>query len=84
LADLQNTLYHNQKLIDLLNMAAGDQAYVKTSGDGGVLLNSRRWIRQWSINSKIMKNEFKGSKKSEHSQYSNNDAPPNIVLLSFV
>ena len=26
---IENTLYNNQKLIDLLNMNAGDQKYVK-------------------------------------------------------
>jgi len=74
---LQNTLYHNQKLIDLLNMAAGDQAYVKSDE----FLNSKRVIESVSGSSiqMMMKNEFKGSKKS-HSQYNYNDAPPNIVL----
>ncbi len=36
---IQNTLYHNQKLIDLLNMSAGDQAYATING----LTNSSRW-----------------------------------------
>jgi hypothetical protein len=74
---LQNTLYHNQKLIDLLNMSAGDQAYVKSDE----FLNSKRVTESVSGSSiqMMMKNEFKGSKKS-HSQYNYNDAPPNIVL----
>ena len=29
---IENTLYNNQKLIDLLNMNAGDQKYVNMSG----------------------------------------------------
>ena len=74
---LQNTLYHNQKLIDLLNMAAGDQAYVKSDD----FLNSKRPNVSVSGSSiqVMMKNELKDSKKS-HSQYNYNDAPPNIVL----
>jgi len=74
---LQNTLYHNQKLIDLLNMAAGDQAYAK----GDEFLNSEREIESVSGSSiqMMMKNEFKGSKKS-YAQWNYNDAPPNIVL----
>jgi hypothetical protein len=58
-------------------MAAGDQAYVKSDE----FLNSKRVIESVSGSSiqMMMKNEFKGSKKS-HSRYNYNDAPPNIVL----
>jgi endonuclease YncB( thermonuclease family) len=72
---IQNTLYHNQKLIDLLNMAAGDQAYV--DGMSGYLTNSRRWINNQSITS-IMKNELRNSKKS-NSQYNYNNLATNTI-----
>ncbi|MDC0980959.1 thermonuclease family protein [Candidatus Pseudothioglobus singularis] len=73
---LEGTLYHNQKLINLLNMSAGDSAYIKND----------KFINPKGLNAfndsslqMTMKNEFKGSKKS-FAQYSYNDANPNIVL----
>jgi hypothetical protein len=75
---IQNTLFHNQKLIDLLNMAAGDQEFVNgTSGGGGVLLNSRRWINGQSITS-IMKNELINSKKM-NTQYNYSNLTTNTI-----
>ena len=74
---IQNTLYHNQKLIDLLNMAAGDQGYVDGNDGGGYLLNSRRWINNQSITS-IMKNELRNSKKST-SQYNYSNLTTNTL-----
>ena len=73
---LQNTLYHNQKLINLLNMSAGDSAYIKNDK----FINSKG-LNAFNDSSlqMMMKNEFRGSKKS-FSQYSYNDANPNIVL----
>ena len=66
----------NQKLINLLNMSAGDSAYIKNN----------KFINPKALNAftdsslqMMMKNEFKGSKKS-FAQYSYNDANPNIVL----
>ena len=74
---LEDTLYHNQKLINLLNMSAGDSAYAK----GDEFLNSKRWIESTTASSvqSMMKNEFKGSKKS-HAQYNYVDSTTNIVL----
>ena len=74
---LQNTLYHNQKLINLLNMSSGDSAYVKSDD----FLNSKRPNVSASGSSiqMMMKNELKGSKRS-YTQYNYNDANPNIVL----
>jgi len=66
---IQNTLYHNQKLINLLNMAAGDERYV--DGNSGYLTKSRRWINNYSITS-IMNNELRGSKKLNSRYYYNN------------
>ena len=74
---LEDTLYHNQKLIDLLNMSAGDQAYIKNNG----FLNTNRDstnVNRPSVQS-MMKNEFKGSKKS-YAQYNYVDSIPNIVM----
>ena len=74
---LEDTLYHNQKLIDLLNMSAGDQAYVKNNS----FLNTNRDstnVNRASVQS-MMKNEFKGSKKS-YAQYNYVDSIPNIVM----
>jgi len=71
---LEDTLYYNQKLIDLLNMAAGDSAYAKSNK----FINSSRGVNDASVQS-MMKNEFKGSKKSS-SKYNYADQNPNIVL----
>ena len=77
-AILENTLYHNQKLIDLLNMTAGDQNYVNRSNK---FSNSNRFITSPSIND-IMENELKGSKKS-HTKYNYNNLPP-ILVMSYI
>jgi CubicO group peptidase (beta-lactamase class C family) len=63
---LQNTLYHNQKLINLLNMASGDQAYSQND-ESGLSIQSR------------MATEFKGSKKS-NTQYHYTNMNTNLVL----
>jgi hypothetical protein len=72
---IRNTLYHNQKLINLLNMAAGDQASV--DGMSGYLTNSRRWINNQSITS-IMNNELNGSKKA-YAKYNYNNLATNTI-----
>jgi len=75
---IKNTLYDDQRLIDLLNMAAGDQKFVNgTSSGGGYLLNSRRWINNQSITS-IMNNELRGSKKS-NSKYNYSNLTTNTI-----
>ena len=70
---IQNTLYHNQKLINLLNMSAGDQAYATING----LTNSSRWINSPSVQS-IMEQELNGSKKS-YPQYNYNNLATNTI-----
>ena len=55
----KNTLYDNQKLIDLLNMNAGDHNYVTQNG----LINSNRWYNSYPVED-ILQNELQGSKKS--------------------
>jgi CubicO group peptidase (beta-lactamase class C family) len=74
---LEDTLYHNQKLIDLLNMAAGDQAYVNNNGFISTHRQSKN-LNRLSVQS-IMENELKGSKKS-YAQYNYVNAIPNYVL----
>ena len=55
----KNTLYNNQKIIDLLNMNAGDHYYVTQNG----LINSNRWYNSYPVED-ILQNEFRNSKKS--------------------
>ena len=74
---LEDTLYHNQKLIDLLNMAAGDSAYVNNNGFISTHRQSKN-LNRLSVQS-IMENELKGSKKS-YAQYNYVNAIPNYVL----
>lgn len=56
---LNNTLYKGQKLIDLLNMNAGDQEYIVQNG----IINSKRWYNSYPVQD-FLQNEFQGSKKS--------------------
>ena len=66
---IKNTLYENVKLIDLLNMAAGDQKY---SSDHHDLVNTRP--KNPNVNSLKyhMYGHFKGSKPSKNKfNYSN-------------
>ena len=56
---VENTVYHNQKLVDLLNMNAGDHKYVVQDG----IINSERWYNSFAVED-ILKNELKGSKRS--------------------
>ena len=71
---LENTLYEGQPIINLLNMASGDQKYVDSMMG---LKNSKRWINSVSIES-VMKKELKDSKVGKLKyNYSNLDT--NIV-----
>jgi CubicO group peptidase (beta-lactamase class C family) len=63
---LKDTLYDNQKLINLLNMASGDQAYSQND-ESSLSIQSR------------MATEFKGSKKS-NAQYNYTNLNTNLVL----
>ena len=71
---LENTLYHNQKLIDILNMASGTQAYFDGSNQ---YVNSNRYVTSTTVQD-AMENELKGSKKSS-SIYNYNNMNPNVV-----
>ena len=56
---LESTLYYDQPIINLLNMASGDYKYIKTQG-GGEFKNSSRWVNEYSVQS-FMKNEMKNT-----------------------
>ena len=71
---LENTLYHNQKLIDILNMAAGTQEYFIGANK---FKNSSRYVTNPTVKD-AMENELKGSKKSS-SIYNYNNMNPNVV-----
>jgi len=76
---LENTLYEGQPIINLLNMASGDQFYV--DGMSG-FRNSKRWINAVSIKS-VMKKELKDSIRGDLKyNYSNLDT--NIVASYLV
>ena len=70
---IRNTLYHNQKLINLLNMSAGDQVYATIKG----LTNSTRHMNAPSVQS-IMEQELKGSKKTS-SKFNYNGLATNTI-----
>ena len=71
---LENTLYYDQPIINLLNMASGDQKYVDSMSG---LKNSKRWINNVSMKS-VMKKELKDSIRGDLKyNYSNLDT--NIV-----
>ena len=63
---LENTLYHNQKITDFLNMTTGDQRY--SDNDESPISIQKR-----------MKTEFKGSKKSK-SVYNYTNMNTNILM----
>ena len=73
---IKNTLYENVKLIDLLNMAAGDQKY---SNDESDLVNTRP--RNPNVNSLKyhMAGHFKGSKPSKN-KYNYSNIVANILI----
>jgi CubicO group peptidase (beta-lactamase class C family) len=71
---LQNTLYHNQTLIDVLNMAAGAQKYLNGNNK---FSNSNRSATSPTVQD-IMENELKGSKKST-AIYTYNNFNPGLL-----
>ena len=72
---IKNTLYEDQKLIDLLNMSAGDQNHV-TERDG--LKKSGRWFNSHSIES-FAKTELQGTEKSSK-KYNYHGLNTNIIF----
>jgi hypothetical protein len=80
---VKNTLYENQKLIDILNMKAGDQNYIgeyyydKNYNDN-ILKKERVSVNQMSIKD-IMDFSFQNTKKSS-SVYNYNALATNVVM----
>ena len=73
---IENTLYHDQKLIDLLNMAAGDQ---KVIDDNVGLIKTKRWYNSHPISS-FASNELKDTKKIKSTRYHYNGLVTNIIM----
>ena len=71
---LENTLYEGQPLINLLNMAAGDQKYF----DNTSFRNSKRWVNGHSVQSLLSK-ELKNSTASENKKYWYSNMNTNII-----
>ena len=72
---IKNTLYEDAKLIDLLNMAAGDQKYSRNN-----LVNTRP--KNPNVNSLKyhMEGHFKGSKPSKKKKYNYGNIVSNIII----
>lgn len=71
---IENTLYNNQKLIDLLNMRAGDQKYVTKRG----FKNYKRWVNHITMEETMTK-VMDGSVASKP-KYNYNNIVPNLVF----
>ncbi len=69
---IENTLYHNQKLIDFLNMSTGDQKYIDEyiKNDGTFLADPSYYYEDNSIY-RSTNRFFKGSVKSKSKYYYN-------------
>ena len=67
---LESTLYYDQPIINLLNMASGDYKYIKTKG-GGEFKNSSRWVNEYSVQS-FMKNEMKNTTPGKNKYHYSN------------
>ena len=79
---LENTLYYNQKILDLLNMSAGDKNYIQHNyymNSNRKILDQKK-IRATYLTIKMaMKNELKNSIKSKK-EYNYNGLLPPIIL----
>jgi hypothetical protein len=82
---LENTLYYNQKILDLLNMSAGDKNYVQHNyyvNSNRKILDQKK-IRATYLTIKMaMKNELKNSIKSKKEYNYNNLLPP--LILNYI
>ena len=74
---IQNSIYHNQKIIDLINMAAGDQAYFSSKNPSNRYKTGRS-VSNTTIK-KAMENEFKEIVKSKR-KYAYNNFPPPLIM----
>jgi hypothetical protein len=70
LAFIENSLYHNQKIIDIINMKAGRQKYFSSKIQA--IDMQKQVVRFLHNNQKSNENEFKNSKKSGNKHHYNN------------
>ena len=75
---IENSIYHNQKIIDLINMAAGDQAYFSKDNPSNRYKKTGRSVSNTTIK-KAMENEFKEIIKSKR-KYAYNNFPPPLIM----
>ena len=77
---LKNTLYHNQKIIDLINMQAGDEKYFSPEDKSNIFANSSS---RYSVTNRTilsaMNKELKDSKKSKK-KWAYNNLLPHLIL----
>ena len=77
---LENTLYHNQKIIDLINMQAGDEKYFSPEDKSNIFANSSS---RYSVTNRTilsaMNKELKDSKKSKK-KWAYNNLLPHLIL----
>ena len=77
---IENSLYHNQKIIDLINMKAGDKKYFSPKDSSNRFANpkSNHSVTNITIKS-AMENELKNSKKSGK-EWAYNNLLPHLIL----
>lgn len=79
---IKDTLYEKNNLIDLLNMASGDQKYLNEfTGNTGFFLNDKNASLEYETNTikKSVLNYLKGSEKSK-AKYNYNGFVPQLLL----
>ena len=75
---IKNSLYYNQKIIDIINMAAGDKEYFSKRDSANRYKKTDRSVSNTTIK-KAIENEFKNSKKSSN-KYSYNNFLPHLIM----
>jgi len=76
---IENTLYHNQKIIDLINMKAGDGNYFSSPFSNEFKNPSSRYSTTNRTIPSVMINEFNNSEKSGN-KWAYNNLLPHIIL----
>ena len=76
---LENSLYDNQKLIDLLNMASGDQKYIYEFGDGNEIVADDSYEYQTQNIYNTLGFYFQNTEKSK-SRYNYNGFVTQILI----
>ena len=77
---IENSLYHNQKIIDLINMKAGDEKYFSSEDKSNKFANSDsiHSVTNRTIKS-VIENELKNSKKSGN-KWAYNNLLPHLIM----